>query len=127
MSKSTWNAADLEQTLRTTGSYTEAAKHYGVTRQRVQVIAVKLLGAERCRELITGAHNKYEVCKGCHEVFSAESPHAAGGLCVSCYRPMYWRKRKQQAQSKAAAALETDWQALKNALGTTWIISSSVA
>lgn len=117
MSKSTWNAADLEQTLKTTGSYTEAAKHYGVTRQRVQVIAVKLLGAERCKELIAGAHNKHVVCKECQEAFSAESPHAARGLCVFCYRPMYWRKRKQQAQLKAAEALETDWQALKGALG----------
>lgn len=117
MNKSTWTAADLEQTLKTTGSYTEAAKHYGVTRQRVQVIAVKFLGAERCKALIAGAHNKHVVCKECHEVFSAESPHAARGLCVYCYRPLYWQEKKQQVQLKAAEALETDWQALKGALG----------
>ncbi len=119
MSRATWDATDLEQTLERTGSYARAAEHYGVTRQRVQAIAVNLLGVERCKKLIVGAHHKYEVCQTCHEAFSDDNPHAAHGLCVFCYRPTYWQECKQRDQAKPDAALETDWQALKGALGIT--------
>ena len=119
MNHSVWNASDLEQTLKTTGSYTKAAEHYGVTRQRVQAISVKLLGVERCKELITHAHNKYESCLGCQQAISKDRPYAARGLCVYCYRPAYWLERKQQAQAGASEALESDWSALKYALGIT--------
>lgn len=96
--ESTWDPVLLESRLMKERSYAKVAPYYGVSRQRVHAVAVKLLGAERCRDLVKGAHHKYSECVECHRSFTKRIPHAARGLCVLCYRPITYRERKARQQ-----------------------------
>ncbi len=51
MNTTTWNIPELEAQLRHTRSFAKTAKHYGVSRERIRVIATKYIGKARLREI----------------------------------------------------------------------------
>lgn len=116
MRNTTWNTAKLEQVLKDTGSYTKTAQHFGVSRQRVHAIAQVLLGPERCKELVSGTHHRYEQCVECNAPFDEDNPHRGKGRCGRCHRRHAYNARKSRLKEVDAQQAQSAWEDLKYAL-----------